>query len=194
MPTGAPPLLRTNGSGRLIMGQRLALPRALTSPGDAVDFPQDSYAYGIVLEEHYLTDTTGTVESYGTPVVSALVLRERLHPKFRLEHQFTILAGNRIARRDGVREARSADQLLTHLTRAASAPETTVLQLPYEVTVGLFLDWLAADAADVEQALRHRDGDRGGHARLPDGSDIRHRGPTLRTSAWTASRNAPLTS
>ena len=111
---------RTNGSGRLIMGPA-ASSFSADVPGDAVDFPQDSYAYGIVLEEHYLSDTTGTVESYGTPVVSALVLRERLGSKFRLEHQFTILAGNRIARRDGVREARSAD-------RAAHAPHPAGLR------------------------------------------------------------------
>lgn len=137
-----PTLLPTGALGRATAGQRVALARALTAPGDAVDFPADSYAYGIVLEERYLTDPTGAVPSVGTPVVSALVLRERLHPKFRLEFQFTTVAGNRLARRDGVREVRSADQLLRHLSRAASSPQTVVLQLPDETVGGFsFISW-----------------------------------------------------
>ncbi len=113
---------------------RLAYP--FTSPGAMVEFPANTFAYGILLKESYVTDTTGTGEVLGTPIVGALVLRERLHPKLRLEFSFLTLAGNRLARRDGTPERRNADQLRAHVMAAARDPITTILELPDETVSG----------------------------------------------------------
>jgi hypothetical protein len=139
-PLGGPPAPRQAGPGDLtrvgISGQQLYLSSDLTSPGLAVEFPASSFAHGILLREEYLTDQSGHADAVGTPVVAALVLKERLHPKLRLQFDFTVLGGNRIARRDGVREQRNADQLRSHIWAAARDPKTITLETPDEVTQG----------------------------------------------------------
>ena len=89
-----------------------------------------------MLREEYLTDQSGVFDAYGTPVVSALVLRERLHPKLRLQYDLQALSGNRIARRDGAPERKTADQLLAVCLAAARDPKTTILEMPDEVVRG----------------------------------------------------------
>lgn len=139
-PLGGPPAPRLQGPGdlsqRAISGQQLTLPTDLTRPGQQVEFPANSFATGILLREDYLTDPSGAVDAVGTPVVAALVLRERLHPRLRLQFDFTVLGGNRIARRDGVREPLTADQLRAHVFQAAADPKTITLELPDETTQG----------------------------------------------------------
>ena len=113
-----------------------AFPQDVTQPGQQLDFPADTFAYGIVLREEYLTDQSGAFDAAGTPVVSALVLRERLHPKLRLQYDLHAIAGNRVARRDGVPERKTADQLLAVALAAARDPKTTILEMPDEVVRG----------------------------------------------------------
>jgi hypothetical protein len=117
-------------------GVQYTFPQAVTAPGQQLDFPADSFAYGIVLREEYGTDQSGAFDAYGTPVVSALVLRERLHPKLRLQWDLRPIAGNRVARRDGVPERKTADQLLAVCYAAAADPKTTILEMPDEVVRG----------------------------------------------------------
>jgi len=119
-----------------LLGVQYTFPQDVTAPGQQLDFPADSFAYGIVLREEYLTDQSGTFDAYGTPVVSALVLRERLHPKLRLQYDLQALSGHRIARRDGAPERKTADQLLAVCLAAARDPKTTILELPDETVSG----------------------------------------------------------
>lgn len=121
----------------------------LTQHGARVLFPLDTSGRVIDVRERYLaqrpaadggtggTPTWAAFDALPTPVVATLTLREQLRPAFRFEYAFTVLAHDKVARRDGASDRKTAAQIRNLLVAAAQDPGHVVLTLPDE-TVGRF--------------------------------------------------------
>ena len=67
-----------------------------------------------------------------TPVVATLTLREQLRPAFRFEYAFVVVAHDRVARRDGASDRKTAAQVRNLLVDAGQDPGHVTLTLPDE--------------------------------------------------------------
>jgi len=121
-----------------------ALFQRLTQAGGRVLFPDDTTGRTIDVREHYRATApppgaplSTAYDALATPVVATLTLREQLRPAFRMEYAFTVLAGDRVARRDGASDRKTAQQVRDLLVQAAQLPGHVILTLPDE-TVGRF--------------------------------------------------------
>ena len=97
----------------------------LTQHGGAVLFPGDSTGRVLDVRERYRTARPATAgpeqedfDRIPTPVVATLTLREQLRPAFRFEYAFRVVAGDRVARRDGASDRKTAAQVRNLLVDA----------------------------------------------------------------------------
>jgi hypothetical protein len=67
-----------------------------------------------------------------TPVVATLTLREQLRPAFRFEYAFSVIAHDKVARRDGASDRKTAAQIRNLLVDAGQDPGHVTLTLPDE--------------------------------------------------------------
>lgn len=115
----------------------------LTQAGDRRMFPDATAGRTIDIRELYRAhppvDPTELTEynKLASPVVATLTLREQLRPAFRLEYAFSVLAHDRVARRDGASDRKTAQQIRDLFVLAAQQPGHVILTLPDE-TVGRF--------------------------------------------------------
>jgi len=118
----------------------------LTQHGARVLFPEDTTGRVLDVRERYRavrpaadggTPSWADFDQIPTPVVATLTLREQLRPAFRFEYAFTVLAHERVARRDGASDRKTAAQIRNLLVGAAQDPGHVILTLPDE-TVGRF--------------------------------------------------------
>jgi hypothetical protein len=111
----------------------------LTQAGGRVMFPDDTTGRTIDVREHYRAvappagdPDLGAYTALATPVVATLTLREQLRPAFRLEYAMTILAHDRVARRDGASDRKTPQQVYDLVVGAAQEPGHVILTLPDE--------------------------------------------------------------
>lgn len=111
----------------------------LTQVGGRVLFPADTTGRTLDVRERYraVRPATGDpaqadFDAIATPVVATLTLREQLRPAWRVEYAFTVLAHDRVARRDGASLRLTAQQIRDALVEAAQDPGHVVLTLPDE--------------------------------------------------------------
>jgi hypothetical protein len=99
--------------------------------------PADPPAGRADLSREQLASLGSNFQALATPVVATLTLREQLRPAFRLEYAFTVLAHDRVSRRDGASDRKTAQQIRNLLVQAAQLPGHVILTMPDE-TVGRF--------------------------------------------------------
>jgi hypothetical protein len=116
----------------------------LTQHGARALFPEDTTGRIIDVRERYRAARPAAAgperddfDQIPTPVVATLTLRQQLRPAFRLEYAFTVLAHDRVARRDGASDRKTAAQIRNLLVAAAQDPGHVLLTLPDE-TLGRF--------------------------------------------------------
>lgn len=118
-----------------------ALPGRLTQTGARELFPEDTTGRVIDVRERYHALRPGAdggeiswaeFDATPTPVVATLTLREQLRPAFRFEYAFQVLAHDRVARRDGASDRKTAAQIRNLLVDAGQDPGHVTLTLPDE--------------------------------------------------------------
>jgi hypothetical protein len=141
-----------------------ALSGRLTQRGARVLFPEDTTGRIIDVRERFRAQRPGAdggaitwaeFDAIPTPVVATLTLREQLRPAFRFEYAFSIIAHDRVARRDGASDRKTAQQIRNLLVAAAQDPGHVILTLPDE-TVSRFALIEFAEQVPADGRLRRR--------------------------------------